>query len=129
MNRPGAAVVLGCLLSALGGVAAVPVTAQEKRDTGISVLAGEWQIDYTYGAVRTYVVEPDGKVSGTAEEEKLKGRITRKDGTLILIMEGDGKLERLTLGTDGRLFVEHYGNAADYPEKRATHIGIGVRQK
>ena len=53
----------------------------------------------------------------------------RKDGILLLVMEGDGKLERLTLGTDGRLFVEHYGNKDDYPEKKATHIGIGVRQK
>jgi hypothetical protein len=68
-------------------------------------------------------------VSGTADEEKLKGQISRKDGILLLVMEGDGKLDRLTLGTIGRLFVDHYGNKDDYPEKKATHIGIGVRQK
>jgi hypothetical protein len=79
--------------------------------------------------MRTYVIEKNGKVSGTADEEKLQGQISRKDGILLLIMEGDGKLERLTLGTDGRLFVEHYGNKDDYPEKKATHIGIGIRLK
>ena len=58
-----------------------------------------------------------------------RGSRTRKDGALLLVFEGDGKLERLTLGSDGRLFVEHYGNADDYPAKKAKLIGIGVRQK
>ena len=126
LRRP---VVLGCCLCVLLMIGSVPSVAQEKGDTGIGVLAGEWKIEYTHGAVRTYVIETNGKVSGTADEEKLKGRISRKDGILLLIMEGDGKLERLTLGTDGRLFVEHYGNKDDYPEKKATYIGIGIRQK
>jgi hypothetical protein len=121
--------VLGPFLGGLLLAASVPSVAQEKNDTGISVLAGEWKIEYTHGAVRTYVIATDGKVTGTADEEKLKGQISRKDGILLLIMEGDGKLERLTLGTDGRLFVEHYANKDDYPEQKATHIGIGMRQK
>ena len=57
------------------------------------------------------------------------GQIKRQDGVLLLTFEGDGKLERLTLGSDGRLFVEHYGVKDDYPEQTASHIGIGVRQK
>ena len=113
----------------LGAVAVNPTRGREGSDNGINVLAGEWKIDYTHGAVRTHVVEKDGKVSGTAGEEKLKGQITREDGILLLIMEDDGKLERLTLGVDGRLFVEHYGSKADYPEQKASHIGIGTRQK
>jgi hypothetical protein len=129
MNRLGVALVLACLLCVLAVIASAPAVAQQKGDTGIGVLAGEWKIEYTHGPVRTYVVEKTGKVSGTADDEKLKGQITRKDGVLLLIMEGDGKLERLTLGTDGRLFVEHYGNKDDYPAKNATHIGIGVRQQ
>ena len=129
MNYLRDSFVLGCFLCVWLLIASVPSVAQEKGDTGIVVLTGEWKIEYTHGAVRTYVIEKNGKVSGTADEEKLKGKISRKDGILLLIMEGDGKLERLTLGTDGRLFVEHYGNKDDYPEKKATHIGIGVRQK
>jgi hypothetical protein len=129
MHRLLVALALGSVLGFLGPLASVRAVAQEKGDTGISVLAGEWKIEYTHGAVRTYVIEKDGKVSGLADEEKLKGQISRKDSILLLVMESDGKLERLTLGTDGRLFVEHYGNKDDYPEKKATHIGIGVRQK
>ena len=48
---------------------------------------------------------------------------------LLLTFEGDDKLEWLTLGTDGRLFVEHYDPKGNFPEKKATHIGIGVREK
>lgn len=122
-------VALGCGLCAFGAVGVNAAIGQEKRDTGISVLAGEWKIDYIHGAVRTYIVDTDGKVSGTADEERLKGQVTRKDGVLLLVMEGDGKLERLTLGVDGRLFVEHYRREADYPEQKASHVGIGVREK
>ncbi len=120
---------IGFLLFALGPFACPPALAQEKGDTGIGVLAGQWKIDYTHGLDRTYVIEKDGKVSGTAGEEKLKGQITRKDGMLLLTFEDDGKLERLTLGTDGRLFVEHYDPKENFPEKKANLMGIGIRQK
>lgn len=103
--------------------------ADEKGDTQIGVLAGEWKVEYTHGAVRNYVIEKDGKVAGTADNEKLPGQISRKDGTLLLIFEGDGKLERLTLGSDGRLFVEHYNPSENYPDRKASVMGIGVRQK
>lgn len=48
---------------------------------------------------------------------------------LLLTFEGDDKLERLTLGADGRLFVEHYDPKANFPEQKASHIGIGSREK
>jgi hypothetical protein len=129
MSRPIRHTALALMALVTGLAVCASVRAEEKTDTQIGVLAGEWQIDYTHDAVRTYVVEKDGQVAGTAGEEKLKGRITRKDGVLLLIFDGDGKLERLTLGSDGRLFVEHYGNADDYPAKKAKLIGVGVRQK
>ncbi len=112
------------------GLAAWPsARADEKGDTQIGVLAGEWKVEYTHGAVRNYAIEKDGKVAGTADDEKLTGQISRKEGILFLIFEGDGKLERLTLGSDGRLFVEHYNPKENYPDGKASHIGIGVRQK
>jgi hypothetical protein len=123
------AFAITCFLFAVGIVACTSALAQEKGDTGIGVLAGEWKIDYTNDAVRTYIVEQDGKVAGTADEEKLKGQIKRKNGMLLLTFEGDGKVERLTLGTDGRLFIEHYDPKENFPEKKATWIGIGIRQK
>jgi len=101
--------------------------AQEKGDTQIAVLAGEWKITYTNDAVRVYVIDTGGKVS--FDEEKLKGQIKRKGAALLLEFEGDDRLERLTLGTDGRLFVEHYNPKGDFPDKKPAHIGIGVRQK
>jgi hypothetical protein len=101
--------------------------AQEKGDTQIAVLAGEWKITYTNDAVRVYVIDTGGKVS--FDEEKLKGQIKRKGAALLLEFEGDDRLERLTLGTDGRLFVEHYSPQGDFPDKKPAHIGIGVRQK
>jgi hypothetical protein len=61
--------------------------------------------------------------------EKRKGQIKRKDGLLLLTFGGDKKLERLTLGTDGRLFIEHYDPGYGFPEKKANDIGIGVREK
>lgn len=121
--------VIGFAASTLVLVTRTSASAEEKGDTQIGVLAGEWKVEYTHGAVRTYVVEKNGKVAGTADDEKLVGQIKRQDGVLLLTFEGDGKLERLTLGSDGRLFVEHYGVKDDYPEQKASHIGIGVRQK
>jgi hypothetical protein len=47
---------------------------------------------------------------------------------LVLVLDGDGKLERLTLGTDGRLFVEHYDPVTEFPAHPPTCVGIGVRQ-
>ena len=41
----------------------------------------------------------------------------------------DTLLERLTPGTDGRLFSEYWEPKADFPEKNAHMIGVGSRQK
>lgn len=117
---------------AILGVAAfltpgVPGRGQDPADTQIAVLAGEWKVTYTHDAVREYKIDKDGWV--TFEEEKLKGQIKRKGPALLLEFEGDDRLERLTLGTDGRLFVEHYNPKGDFPDGKAKHIGIGVRQK
>ena len=129
MDQFRVAAVVGLTLCGLGAVAVIPSYGREGGDTGIGVLAGEWRITYTNDAVRNYVVETDGKVAATADEEKLKGQIARKDGVLLLTFEGDGKLERLTLGSDGRLFVEHYNPKENYPDGKASCLGIGVRQK
>ena len=58
------ALILATVLLLVGWCA--PALAQEKVDTGIAVLTGEWRIDYTHDAVRTYVIEKNGKVSATA---------------------------------------------------------------
>jgi hypothetical protein len=124
--------IVGVVLSLLTALAAaavglLPARAEDKADTQITVLAGEWKITYTNDAVRVYTIDTSGKVSFA--EEKLQGQIKRKDGALLLTFEGDNKVERLTLGTDGRLFVEHYDPKDDFPDKKAAHIGIGTRQK
>jgi hypothetical protein len=91
--------------------------------------AGEWRVSYTHGAVRFYTIEKDGKVSGIANELQLNGKIERKDAMLLLTFDDDDRLERLTLGTDGNvMFIEHYHPKSEFPDGKATHIGIGVRQ-
>jgi hypothetical protein len=101
--------------------------AEEPADTQIAVLAGEWKVTYTNDAVRVYAIDKDGTV--VFDEEKLKGQIKRKGASLLLEFDKDDRLERLTLGTDGRLFVEHWNPKADFPDAKPKHMGIGVRQK
>lgn len=36
---------------------------QQKGDTQIAVLAGEWKITYTHDAVRVYTIDREGKAS------------------------------------------------------------------
>ncbi len=125
MNRiaVSAIFVLGiCLLSA-------SANAQEKVDNQIAVLAGEWKITYTNDTGRVYVIDKDGKVLFDEEKAGWKGQIKRQEAALLLEFEGDNRLERLTLGTDGRLFLEHYYTSEFLDGKKPRHIGIGVRQK
>jgi hypothetical protein len=104
--------------------------AEEKTDNQIAVLAGEWKVTFRKDYVRVYTIETDGKVAHTSGDGKLwKGQITRKDGTLLLYFDGGSAIERLTLGVDGRLFSEYWDPKADFPDKDAHLIGIGVRQK
>jgi hypothetical protein len=96
----------------------------------MAVLAGEWKVTFPNDYVRVYTIELDGKVAHTSGDGKSwKGRITRKDGMLVLYFEGGSAIERLTLGVDGRLLSEYWDPKADFPDKNAHLIGIGVRQK
>jgi hypothetical protein len=121
----------GISLVLIAGLAVVTqARAAGIRDADpIAPLAEMWKITYTNDAERLYLIQKDGKVIGTAGDEKLNGRIRRKGKTLLLTFDGEDKVERLTPGTDGRLFLEHYHPASDYPDKKPMHIGIGVRQK
>ena len=101
--------------------------AQEPADKEIAGLAGEWKISYSNGAVREYAIDKQGKVSFDAEN--LKGKITRKKEGLVLVFEGDEKLERLTSGSEGRLIIKHYNPKSDFPDNKPVALGIGVRQK
>jgi hypothetical protein len=51
----------GCLmLVGLGFAPWATTGAQEKGDTQIAVLAGEWKITYTHDALRVYVIDTGG---------------------------------------------------------------------
>jgi hypothetical protein len=123
----------GILLGVTIGVMATalaPARTEEKADNQIAVLAGEWKVTFPKDYVRVYTIETDGKVAHTSGDGKLwKGQITRKDGALLLAFDGGSAVERLTLGVDGRLFSEYWDPKADFPDKNAHLIGIGVRQK
>jgi hypothetical protein len=107
-----------------------PAHAREKKDNQIAVLAGEWKVTFPRDYVRVYNIETDGTVSHTSADGKpWRGKITRKDGMMVLYFEGGSAIERLRLGVDGRLFAEYWDPKADFPDKDAHLIGIGVRQK
>lgn len=106
------------LLAAALGSPAAPAL----KDKG-PVPTGTWVVTYhPNGAVRTYAVAADGEV--TLTEFGTKGKLVEKDREILLDL-ADGKLERWTLGRDGRLFVEHFNPKASYPDGRPDQIGIG----
>ncbi|MHC5539682.1 hypothetical protein ACYOEI_15805 [Singulisphaera rosea] len=121
-------VLIGSILAiAIGGRSTSPATAQELADKQLAEMEGEWEITYTNAAVRTYRIDKDGVVRFS--EEGLKGRIQRKSEALILGFEEDERVERLTMGMDGRLFIEHFAEEVELVETKATIMGIGIRQK
>ena len=91
-------------------------------DKQLALLAGAWKIQYSHGAVRAYTIHGDGKVS--CPELNLEGQIQQKNDSLLLSFAGDGKLERLALRADGRLFVEHYDPAGRYPNQALPTPGL-----
>jgi len=121
-----AIVVAGLAVGALGTLGASFLLRPTTRSEGVAALAGEWTITYTNDAVRFYTIQPDGTVM--SRDPMLWGRVRDEGGMLLLTFDGDDKVERLTPGEDGRLFVEHYAPKADFPHRKPTWIGIGVRQ-
>ena len=86
--------------------------------------AGTWTITYHPNrAIRVYTVTADGEVALT--DFGGRGKLAVKDREVILDLS-DGKLERWTLGRDGRLFVEHFNPKASYPNGPPDQIGIGL---
>ncbi|WP_372898231.1 hypothetical protein, partial [Stieleria sp.] len=86
---------------------------------------GHWEIRYSNKVIRRYVIQANGDVIW---DDFLIGRIVRSDGTLLLQQERDAKLERLTLGVDGRLFIEHWRHASHFPDGSFL-FGIGTREE
>ncbi len=101
--------------------------AGDSTEQQIVDLAGEWEVTYTNGSTRLYKIDNEGHVTFGTEGQK--GQIKRKGEALLLEFDGDDKIERLTMGTDGRMFVEHFPQKQDLLDKKATIIGIGIRQK
>jgi hypothetical protein len=130
MNRQSVASAVTILILTAALSPGTVGRAQEPADTQITVLAGEWKVTYTNDSVWVSVIDTEGKWSVVEPKEpKLKGQIKRKGAALLLEFEEDDRMERLTLGTDGRLFVEHYYKSEFLDGKKPRHIGIGVRQK
>jgi hypothetical protein len=127
MRGSGVFARTGFSIAALFAAAALSVPAQEAKDKDVADLEGEWEITYTNGAVRLYSIDKQGAV--TFERENMKGRVFRKSEALLLSFAGDAKIERLTMGRDGRLFVEHFQQQAELLGKVPTIMGIGIRQK
>lgn len=113
-----------CLLVLLAIAEMLPAAPALKDRNPIP--AGTWTVTYHPNrAVRVYTASAEGEVSFA--ESGTKGKLAVKDRDILLDLS-DGKLERWTLGRDGRLFVEHFNPKATYPAGPPDQIGIGVRK-
>jgi hypothetical protein len=105
-------------------VVAAPVPAAPALKDRSPVPAGTWTVTYHPNrAVRVYAVAADGGV--TFAETPAKAKLA-DNGKEILLDFKDGKLERWTIGKDGRLFVEHFNPRDSYPAGPPDQIGVGV---
>ena len=85
---------------------------------------GTWTVTYHPNrAVRVYAVSAEGEVTFRDAGTKARLEVRVKE---VLLDLGDGKVERWTVGRDGRLFVEHFNPKASYPGGGPDQIGVGV---
>ncbi len=123
-------------LSVVGLMVAPWATSRALAEGGAKIadLAGEWRISYGDSFIRVYTIDKDGKMRGNYDDEKwingykLTGQIERRDGMLLLNHKEEDTLERLTLGADGKLKIEHFHPKSDFPNK-VWGVGTGVRRK
>jgi CubicO group peptidase (beta-lactamase class C family) len=139
MNQQRRPFRFGCLALAICAMLApwAKTCGEEKGD--IRALAGEWKITYDHGPVRVYIIDQNGKMRGNLDDAKwvtgykLTGQVKRQDGMLLLIINEEDKLERLSVAADGanagRLIVEQFDPKASYPANGPAHVAIGIRRK
>jgi len=103
--------------------------ADEEDSAGAQArdLEGRWEITYPNKQSRTLVIERGGKVS--SERGKEEGRLERRQNRLVIVGDGDDKVESLTQGSDGRLFVEEFTPRNAFPDRKPNAIGVGVRRR
>jgi hypothetical protein len=82
-------------------------------------------ISYANTAVRHYEFGPDGDVLSLDDQRRCVLVLAKKEGFALLDFGGDGKLERIRV-VGGRLRIEHFHPATDYPNKAVT-TGVGVK--
>jgi hypothetical protein len=118
--------IVVCALSVAMMAHAQSLTTAEKKKRFHDLL-GTWQIKYYPNkAARTYVISGRGDVYFV--EEDLYGKVSSTDDGVLLEFESDGpKTERITLGADGRAFIEHFNPRTQFPNN-PDQIGIGVRR-
>jgi len=102
-----------------------------KNTVTVDQFAGTWTVKYSHGSVRNYAIAADGKVSAKVDDAELKGEITKHEGHWLLIFPGDGKLERISLTSQGKLFVEHFNPREAYftASKLPNVTGHGEREQ
>jgi hypothetical protein len=130
LSRGQLALVGGALLMmglVLGIIATLVVTgwhsSSRSRSRELADLAGEWRITYSDGTQRLYQIRPHGWVTERWGERR-QGHVRADGDGFVLTFDDDvaGIRERLTLGVDGRLFVE----VDDLMGGRGGKWGLGV---
>jgi hypothetical protein len=87
-------------------------------------IAGEWRITYPNGREHFYRIQASGRVMN----DWRTGLVRLQGDTFVVTFDDDGKREHLTLGTDGRLFVEPDDPIGLQFGDPASGVGIGVRR-
>jgi hypothetical protein len=95
-----------------------------KPDSRFEAFTGIWSVQYANNMRRVYSIASAGKVVGVNQTDFLEGSLSEKDGHVLLDF-GDDKLERLKI-SNGRLFVEHFNPARNYPATLNTEA-VGDR--
>lgn len=116
-------VLLGLMCVGTGSPLAAPALKEKPP-----IPAGVWTVKYHPNqATRVYVVDENGDVAfpDADADAKIKPMI-EKNGEILIDFK-DGKLERWTIGKDGRLFIEHFNPKESYPHT-PDQIGIGTRK-
>lgn len=88
---------------------------------------GTWKVVYNHGAIRSYVINADGMLTGTDADGKtpLAGIKLVVKGEDVLLNGGGGFVERLKM-SEKTLLIEHWSSKALYPASPPNFHATGT---
>ena len=113
-------------IEAVGKSLAAPAAKSEKARDLAASLVGTWDVVCANRMQRTYTIDPQGRIAWGDRRAQL---VSTPHGVAGPIGFEQGKRERCTSLTDGRLLVEHFAPDSAFPDGPPDQIGLGVPSK